>query len=134
MSDNNQPVSFLHESQLEGKAQGGKIALENWEEAMKDLTKIIKPEAQAALKEADYENWPKTQMATYCQDCRKIVAPELKNFRRGRGKKSFERLVCGVCGSKKIASGREEALKQFYHLKEENEESPAPETKNKKKS
>lgn len=108
-------VSFLHEFQLEGKASG-KIALGDWETALNDLTKIRVDEASAALKTKKPEEWPTTRMATYCHDCRLVVAPELKTF----GKRT--RPVCGICGSKKISTGREEALKAYYHLDEETEE------------
>lgn len=120
--NNSNTTSFLHEFQLEGKAQGGKIAMENWEDAMNDLTHIKNDVAADQLRKIDYENWPKIKMATYCHDCDKIVIPEMKEFRRGRSKKTFDRLVCGECGSKKISSGREEALRQFYHLQEDDQE------------
>jgi hypothetical protein len=107
-------VSFLHEFQLEGKANG-KMALGDWESALNDLTKIRVDEASAALKATAPEEWPTSRMATYCHDCRLIVPPELKSF----GRRS--RAVCGNCGSKKISSGREDALKSFYHLDEETE-------------
>lgn len=106
--------SFLHEFQLEGKASG-KIALGDWEKALDELTKIRVNEASEALKATDPGDWPTVRMATYCHDCRLVVAPELKTF----GKRT--RPVCGLCGSKKISSGREEALKDFYHLDEETE-------------
>lgn len=107
-------TSFLHEFQLEGKANG-KMALGDWESALNELTKIRVDEASAALKATKPEEWPTARMATYCHDCRFIVPPELKNF----GKRS--RAVCGICGSKKISSGREDALRSFYHLDEETE-------------
>jgi len=108
-------VSFLHEFQLEGKANG-KIALGDWEKALNELTKIRQDDASAALKANKPEDWPTMRMATYCIDCRAIVPPELKTF----GKRT--RAVCGICGSKKIASGREDALMSFYHLDEETNE------------
>ena len=107
--------SFLHEFQLEGKANA-KIALGDWEKALNELSKIRVDEASSALKATDPEDWPTVRMATYCHDCRLVVAPELKTF----GKRT--RPVCGMCGSKKISTGREEALKAYYHLDEETEE------------
>ena len=108
-------VSFLHEFQLEGKASG-KIALGDWETALDELTKIRADDASAALKATSPEEWPTVRMATYCHDCRAIVPPEIKNF----GRRS--RAVCGICGSKKISGGREDALKNFYHLDDETDE------------
>jgi len=108
-------VSFLHEFQLEGKASG-KIALGDWEKALNELTKIRKDDASAALKANKPEDWPTVRMATYCHDCRAIVPPEIKQF----GRRS--RAICGICGSKKISTGREEALLSFYHLTEEMDE------------
>ena len=108
--------SFLHEFQLEGKGSG-KIALENWEESMDGVNKIITPEKLAEFRSIDWENPPQIRMATYCHDCDKIVPPEFKKV-RGR-----HRAVCGLCHSKKISSGREEALKRFYHIQDETEES-----------
>lgn len=114
-----QPQSFLHEFQLEGRGSG-KIALEDWEDSMDGVNKIITPEVLEEYKNTDWDNLPRVHMATYCHDCRKIVPPE---FKRIRGK---HRAVCGICRSKKISSGREEALKKFYHLfdKEDEEEKP----------
>lgn len=111
---NDANISFLHEFQLEGKASG-KIALGDWETALNELTKIRVDEASAALKATDPENWPTARLATYCLDCRLIVPPEIKSFGRRT------RAVCGLCGSKKISTGREEALRGFYHLDEETE-------------
>ena len=107
-------VSFLHEFQLEGKANG-KIALGDWEKALNELTKIRQDDASAALKASKPEDWPTARMSTYCHDCRLIVPPEIKTF----GRKA--RAVCGNCRSKKISSGREDALRKFYHLDEETE-------------
>ncbi len=109
------PQSFLHEFQLEGKGTG-KIALENWEDSMDGVNKILTPEVLEAYRKTDWENLPRVNMATYCHDCNAIVPPELKEVRRKL------RPVCGICGSKKISSGREDALKRFYHLEEKEEE------------
>lgn len=109
--DKTQANSFLNEFQLEGKsAEGGKIALENWEESMDGVNKIVTPETRDTFKSVNWENVPRHTLALYCHDCRAIVPAELKTF----GKRTRE--VCGECGSKKISKGREEALKVFYHL------------------
>ena len=103
--------SFLNEFQLEGKGSGdGKIALENWEEAMDGVNKIVTPETAEAFSKIDWETVPRHRMAIYCHDCRAIVPAELKTF----GRRTRE--VCGTCRSKKISKGREDALKAYYHL------------------
>lgn len=112
MTTKNNNDSFLHEFQLEGKANA-KIPLGDWETALNELTKIRSNEASAALKANDHEDWPTSRMSTYCHDCRAVVPPEVKTF--GRRTRS----ICGICGSKKISSGREDALKSFYHLDDE---------------
>ena len=114
MSNNNDQTaadSFLNEFQLEGKStEGGKIALEDWEDSMDGVNKIVTPEAREAFKKIDWETVPRHRMAIYCHDCRAIVPAELKTF----GRRTRE--VCGQCRSKKISKGREDALKLFYHL------------------
>lgn len=103
--------SFLNEFQLEGKGHGdGKIALENWEDAMDGVNKIVTPETAEAFSKIDWDTVPRHRMAIYCHDCRAIVPAELKTF----GKRTRE--VCGQCRSKKISKGREDALKVYYHL------------------
>lgn len=109
--DKNKADSFLNEFQLEGKGtEGGKIALENWEEAMDGVNKIVTPETMEAFGNIDWETVPRHRMAIYCHDCRAIVPAELKTF----GRRTRE--VCGQCRSKKISKGREDALKVYYHL------------------
>jgi len=117
--------SFLNEFQLEGKAANdGKIALEDWEDSMDGVNKIVTPETREAYKNIDWETVPRHNMAIYCHDCRAIVPAELKTF----GRRTRE--VCGQCRSKKISKGREDALKLFYHLVdrdgEEIEQKPRP--------
>lgn len=112
-NDKKQTDSFLNEFQLEGKgSEGGKIALEDWEDSLDGVNKIVTPETREAFKKIDWDHVPRHRMAIYCHDCRAIVPAELKTF----GKKTRE--VCGnpSCGSKKISKGREDALKVFYHL------------------
>lgn len=123
--DKKQADSFLNEFQLEGKSsEGGKIALEDWEDSMEGVNKIVTPETREAFKEIDWENVPRHRMAIYCHDCRAIVPAELKTF----GRRTRE--VCGQCRSKKISKGREDALKVYYHLVdrdgEEVEQKPRP--------
>ena len=109
--DQTQVDSFLNEFQLEGKSsEGGKIALEDWEDSMDGVNKIVTTETREAFKNIDWENVPRHKMALYCHDCRAIVPAELKTF----GRRTRE--VCGQCRSKKISKGREDALQLFYHL------------------
>lgn len=124
-NDKAQADSFLNEFQLEGKSsEGGKIALEDWEDSMDGVNKIVTPETREAFKNIDWENVPRHRMAIYCHDCRAIVPAELKTF----GRRTRE--VCGQCRSKKISKGREDALKVYYHLVdrdgEEIEQKPRP--------
>lgn len=106
-----QTVSYLNEAQKFGKASG-KMEIENLEEAINSVNKILIPENAKILREADEKNLPGLKMAIYCHDCRSIVPPEIKQIR-----KKF-RKICGKCGSVKISAGREEALRSFYHLEE----------------
>lgn len=106
--------SFLHESQMEGRAN--KAAKEitekmSLEEAMAAVAHIRNEEAIAFFKETKEEDWPTVLMKIYCQDCRKMVPPGMGKTLRGN-----PRTVCGACGSKKIASGTEKGLKSFYHV------------------
>lgn len=105
--------SFLHEAQKFGKASGD-IAVEHWEGAVENIHKILKPEALEEFGDAlnSEEELPTQLLAFYCHDCRKIVPPEPRKV----GKKI--RKFCGVCGGAKLASGREEALKKYYHIDE----------------
>ncbi len=123
--------SFLNEFQLEGKGSG-KIALENWEEAMGSVNRIITNETRAQYRQVDWNNHKPVPMAIYCHDCHAIVPPDIKTF----GKKTRE--VCGICGSKKISKGREEALRRYYRLDDPEEENtkstPKDENKPSKKS
>lgn len=49
----------------------------------------------------------------YCKDCRKItdVKPVGKRY-------SY---ICRKCGTKNVGFGSEQSVKQFYHIKEEDE-------------
>lgn len=109
--DQTKADSFLNEFQLEGKGtEGGKIALENWEESLDGVSKILTSETAEAFSRIDWDTVPRHRMAIYCHDCRAIVPAELKTF----GRRTRE--VCGQCRSKKISKGREDALKVYYHL------------------
>jgi flagellin-specific chaperone FliS len=112
-SDNTSGDSFLHEAQKFGKASGT-IEIEHWEGAVDNIHKILKTEALEELGDslASEEDLPTAMLAFYCHDCRKIVPIEPRKV----GKKM--RKFCGECGGAKLASGREEALKKYYHLEE----------------
>lgn len=111
--DDQAPVSFLNEAQLEGKAQGEvKMDLD---EAISVMHKIVSDEDLKEFSQKKDEDWEPIRMAMYCHDCRAIVPPGIS----GKGKKM--RTVCGVCKSKKISSGREEALRKYYGLEEKKE-------------
>ncbi|MDH3324790.1 MAG: hypothetical protein OEL89_04070 [Candidatus Peregrinibacteria bacterium] len=105
-NDNDQ--SFLNEAQQFGKASG-KVGIENLDEAIKNVAKIIPDDAED-LKKSE-EDWETVTMKIYCIDCREIVPAGVGRTLRGR-----PRPVCGKCNSKKISKGREEALVRFYHL------------------
>ena len=116
--DDQKANSFLDQTQLEGKATGEvKVDLE---QALADVAKIL-PDAELKDfgKKGD-EDWDSIRFAIYCQDCRSIVPAGI-----GKGHKGKMRTVCGACNSRKIASGREEALKKFYGI-EDREDGEAP--------
>lgn len=106
------PVSFLHETQREGHGTAN-ITKKDLDEAIETVHMIINPEALAEINKQGLENLPGIKMALYCHDCRMIVAAGVGQGRRGK-----LRTVCGTCKSKKISSGRKEALESFYHIKE----------------
>lgn len=107
-------VSFLTEVQQEGRASG-KIELSNLDDALAAVHRIL-PVSDAPIFPQDEDAWDCVRMATYCHDCRAIVPPAETTIMRRRKKKT--RTVCGICGSKKISCGREEALRKFYHLED----------------
>lgn len=106
------PVSFLHETQREGHGTAN-ITKKDLDEAIETVHMIINSEVVAEINEKGLENIPGMKMALYCHDCRMIVAAGIGQGRRGK-----LRTVCGNCKSKKISSGRKEALESFYHIKE----------------
>ena len=105
-----QKQSFLHEAQQFGKASE-KLEISDLDEAIQNVCKIINDDAVDYFKNIKEEEWDTTPMKIYCHDCQSIVPAGL-----GKTPKGKPRTVCGTCGSKKISSGREEALNQFYHL------------------
>ena len=104
--------SFLSDIQKEGKATG-KIKMEDFADALDGISVIMNKDAAEAYKSKDEADWPTVKMAIYCHDCRDIVPAGI-----GKSLKGNPRTVCGTCKSKKISSGREEALKRFYHVEE----------------
>ena len=113
MTDTNQQnVSFLIDGQKEGKATG-KIKLEDFADALDGISLIMNEDAAVAYRDKDETEWPTIEMATYCHDCRDIVLEG-----KGKSLRGNPRTVCGVCKSKKISSGRQEALERFYHIAE----------------
>ncbi len=112
-------VSFLDQTQLEGKAKG-EVKV-NLDQALQDMSKILPDEVLKAYGEKKDEDWDPIRFATYCHDCDRLVPPGI-----GKGIRGKMRAVCGVCNSKKITTGREEALRRFYGL-----EDPVPTTLNK---
>jgi hypothetical protein len=118
--------SFLTESQLEGranKASAEVVEKLSLDDALKSYMKIRNDDAIAEHMTED--SWPGMNLAIYCQDCRN-VAPEGKGWTlRGN-----PRVICGACGSKKVAQGKEEALKKHYHVPKDAEplvaKDPAP--------
>lgn len=104
--------SFLHDAQKEGKATG-KIELKDLDKAMADVPKILNEDIAEFYRNTPEEDWPTCKMAIYSHDARDIVPAGIGRTVRGK-----ERIVCGVTGSKKIARGREDALRKFYHIDE----------------
>ncbi len=101
--------SYLHEAQKSGKSSGD-MAVQNLDNAINSVHEIMNEEVVAHFKSAPEEEWGTLKLAVYCHDCHAIVPPRITKV---RGK---TRAICGTCNSRKISMGREEALKQFYHL------------------
>lgn len=102
--------SFLHEAQQEGRA-GAKLEISDLDTAIKEITHVIDEDVAKQYKEQHEKDWPRTTVAIYCHDCRDIVPAGIGRTLRGNA-----RTVCGNCHSKKISMGREDALRNFYHL------------------
>lgn len=126
-SKNETPVTFLHESQLEGKANEKDFALRekmSLDEALGQYFRITKPEGLERLKEKGVEGLDPLEIKLYCQDCRRIVVPTMGETNRGN-----PRTICGVCHSKKVSSGTEKGLIDYYRIKKGEEEAlPASQT------
>ena len=113
MTDNN---SFLHEAQQEGRASE-KLEISDLDTAIKEITHVIDEGVVEEYKKKDESEWPRVSMATYCHDCRDIVPAGIGKTLRGN-----PRTVCGNCHSKKISMGREDALRNFYHIRKQEED------------
>ncbi|MBT3349183.1 hypothetical protein HN954_04000 [bacterium] len=114
--------SFLSESQQAGRA-AGEIDLKNLDDAITAVTHILDENVAEMYKTEKEENWPTCKMALFCHDCRDIVPAGIGQTLRGN-----PRTVCGQCKSKKVSTGREDALVKFYHLegkREKKEKTPA---------
>ena len=110
---NDEGQTFLNEAQKAGKASG-KIKLEDFSQALDTVTNILVTEASEAYKQMEESEYPKAVMALYCHDCRKIVPAGEGKTQRGKA-----RLICGECKSRKVSRGKKEALKKFYHIRED---------------
>ncbi len=119
MSNNDQ--SFLHEVQKIGKA-GGKIEIENLDLAISEVCNVLNKDVVDFYAKEPQENWPISPLKIYCHDCRSLVPAGIGKTPRGR-----PRAVCGMCNSKKISSGKEAALIQFYHIKKQEDKVKKPE-------
>ncbi|HEY5714702.1 MAG TPA: hypothetical protein VIT68_05115 [Candidatus Gracilibacteria bacterium] len=106
--------SFLDQTQLEGRATG-EVKV-NLDQALNDMSKILSDDDLKSFGQKGDE-WDPIRFAVYCHDCRAIVPAGV-----GRGYKGKTRTVCGSCNSRKISSGREDALRKFYNLGEREEE------------
>ena len=116
MTTTKQQDSFLHDTQLEGRGKGdsGKMPIEFLDEAIGNVHRIMKKDVLEEIKDKPIEELEPVKMAIYCHDCRGIVPPGI-----GKGFKGQMRTVCGLCNSKKISSGRREALESYYHIPKE---------------
>ena len=104
--------SFLNENQLEGKlSDKNNMDIKSLDEAIETVSQITVVEAVDFFKNNKEDQWPTCKMSIYCHDCRDLVSPGIGHTKRGN-----PRTICGVCQSKKISMGREDALKKFYHL------------------
>ena len=85
--------------------------------SIKEITHVIDEGVVEEYKKKDESEWPRVSMATYCHDCRDIVPAGIGKTLRGN-----PRTVCGNCHSKKISMGREDALRNFYHIRKQEED------------
>lgn len=115
MTDTKKQDSFLHDTQREGQGKSdGKLPIEFLDDAVANVHVIMRKDALEDIHGKKTEDIDPIKMAIYCHDCRGIVPPGM-----GRGYKGKMRTVCGLCNSKKISSGRREALEQYYHIPKE---------------
>ncbi len=123
--DKKQDDSFLAETQQEGRASG-KVKISDLDKAIAGVNVILEDEVVESIRNTKEEELPTAKIAVYCHDCRELVSAGFGKTLRGNA-----RTVCGVCNSKKISMGREEALTRFYHLNDRPKEEPkkAPPTK-----
>ena len=104
--------SFLHDTQMDGKGNA-KMTKKDLDEAIASVHMIMDVEVAKELKGKKTEDVDAIKMSIYCHDCRAIVPAGI-----GKGRKGKMRTVCGTCNSRKISSGRQEALESYYHIKE----------------
>ena len=108
--------SFLHDTQIEGRSTGGKLPIEFLDEAIESVHMIMNKEVLPDVHGKKTEDIDAIKMALYCHDCNAIVPAGI-----GKGRKGKMRTVCGSCTSRKISSGRVEALEKFYHISKDKE-------------
>ncbi len=125
--DTKQDDSFLAESQQEGRALG-KTKVMDLDTAIASVNSIMNEDVAKNIRETKEEELPTAKITVYCHDCRELVSAGFGKTLRGNA-----RTVCGVCNSKKISMGREEALTRFYHLNDRPKEEGKKEDKPKPK-
>ncbi len=110
--------SYLTDFQREGQARRANpdpdSDYKSLDQALADVCKIGDRDVIAELKATPVEDWATSPLKTYCFDCGAIVPAAIGQTARGN-----PRVICGLCHSRKIASGTAEALKKFYHIKDE---------------
>ena len=111
MEDN----SFLHEAQKSGKATGT-IEIDDIDQAILDINKILVKDVVINLKSKKEQDLDTSILSAYCQDWHKIVTIGIKEI--GKRRKKRIQKICGVCNGIKLAFGREDALKSYYHIEE----------------
>ncbi len=122
-NDKKQDDSFLAESQQAGRASG-KVEISDLDKAIASVNSIMHEEVAQSIRDTKEDELPTAKIAVYCHDCRELVAAGFGKTLRGNA-----RTVCGVCNSKKISMGREEALIRFYHLNDRKHDEPKKEVK-----
>ncbi len=120
MTKDNTKTSFLAETQQEGRASG-KVQISDLDKAIAGVNVIMDEEVVSKIRNTKEEDLPTAKIAVYCHDCGELVSAGFGKTLRGNA-----RTICGVCNSKKISMGREDALVRFYHLNDRVKE-PRPE-------